>query len=346
MPRTRSLAWSELNIGILAVVALSLAVFLVFLVGGEGGFFAKKYHLKSRFPNVAGLKAGGLVRIAGVEVGSIEKIEFSGAQLEVWLELRQEFQDKVTTDSRAMIGALSLLGEGVVDITASATGTPIQDWGYVKSQKTPGQLADVAEGASEGIEELTGLLKDLRAGKGTVGKLFTDEQLYRDLNTLLTSAEGVVNGINRGKGTLGQLVNDPAAYRALRASLEDLQGITKRINAGEGSLGRLLNDDAFAKSLAQTTANFDQLSARINKGEGTVGKLMTDEALYKRLDSVTGRLDSLVANLNKGEGTAGRLLQDKQLYENMNGAANEIRSLIADIRKDPKKYLNVRVSIF
>ena len=30
----------------------------------------------------------------------------------------------------------------------------------------------------------------------------------------------------------------------------------------------------------------------------------------------------------------------------MNGASNEISSLIADIRKDPKKYLNVRVSIF
>jgi phospholipid/cholesterol/gamma-HCH transport system substrate-binding protein len=346
MPRTRSLAWSELKIGILAVAAVSLAVFLVFLVGGEGGFFAKKYHLKSRFPNVMGLKAGGLVRISGVEVGTIESIEFAGAQLEVGMELRQEFQDKVTTDSRAMIGALSLLGEGVIDINASATGTPLPDWGYIKSQKTPGQLADVAEGASEGIEELTALLKDLRAGKGTVGKLFTDEQLYKDLNTLLSSAEGVVNGINRGKGTLGQLVNDPAAYRALRASLEDLQGITKRINAGEGSLGRLLNDDAFAKSLAQTTANFDQLSARINKGEGTVGKLVTDEALYKRLDSVTGRLDALVANLQKGQGTAGQLLHDKQLYENMNGAANEIRSLISDIRKDPKKYLNVRVSIF
>jgi hypothetical protein len=42
MPRTRSLAFSELKIGILAVIALVLAVFLVFLVGGEGGFFAKK----------------------------------------------------------------------------------------------------------------------------------------------------------------------------------------------------------------------------------------------------------------------------------------------------------------
>jgi hypothetical protein len=30
----------------------------------------------------------------------------------------------------------------------------------------------------------------------------------------------------------------------------------------------------------------------------------------------------------------------------MNSAATEMKSLIADIRKDPKKFLNVRVSIF
>jgi hypothetical protein len=30
----------------------------------------------------------------------------------------------------------------------------------------------------------------------------------------------------------------------------------------------------------------------------------------------------------------------------MNAAANELRQLVGDIRRDPKKYLNVRVSIF
>ena len=58
------------------------------------------------------------------------------------------------------------------------------------------------------------------------------------------------------------------------------------------------------------------------------------------------RLDTLVTTLNKGEGTAGRLLQDKQLYDNMNGAVLELRGLLAEIKKDPKKYLNVKVTIF
>jgi phospholipid/cholesterol/gamma-HCH transport system substrate-binding protein len=54
----------------------------------------------------------------------------------------------------------------------------------------------------------------------------------------------------------------------------------------------------------------------------------------------------VTANLQAGEGTAGQLLRDKQLYENMNGAVAELRQLVKDIRADPKKYLNVRVSLF
>jgi hypothetical protein len=42
----------------------------------------------------------------------------------------------------------------------------------------------------------------------------------------------------------------------------------------------------------------------------------------------------------------GRLLKDKQLYENMNGAVADIRTLIANINKDPRRYLNIRVSVF
>jgi len=80
---------------------------------------------------------------------------------------------------------------------------------------------------------------------------------------------------------------------------------------------------------------------------------MTDPSLFNRMNDVTarlteltGRLNELTTRLNSGEGTVGLLLKDKQLYENMNGAVNDIRSLMAEIKKDPKRYLNVRVSIF
>jgi len=346
MPRTRSLAWAELKIGILAVAALALAALIIVAVGGQSGFFWSRYTLKTRFDNVQGLKSGAIVRVAGVEVGKVLSVDFSGAAVEITLGLKNEMKQRVTTESRASIGSLSLLGEPVIDISPSATGTPLKDGDFIQPGRAQGQIADVAASASAGLDQLTGLLKDLRAGKGSVGKLFTDQQLYTDIDAFVSSAQVVTGYLEKGQGTLGMLLRDPASYRQLNAALGNLEEITRKINAGEGSLGRLLKDDALVKSLTSASGNVDQITGRLNRGEGTAGKLLTEKELYDRVNSVAARLDSLASDLNKGQGTAGQLLHDKQLYDNMNAAATELRGLIADIRKDPRKYLNVKVSIF
>jgi phospholipid/cholesterol/gamma-HCH transport system substrate-binding protein len=346
MPRTRSLAWSELKIGVLAVVAIALVAILIVAVGGETGFSWQRYELKTKFDNVQGLKGGAIVRVAGVEVGKVTDVDFAGAAVEVKLSVRKEMQPRITTDSRASIGSLSLLGEPIIDITPASTGRPLQQGEYVQAGKNPGQISDVATSATQTLDQVNAMLTELRGGKGTIGKLLTDEQVYKEFAALLTSANTVATTIAHGNGTLGLLSRDPKAYNQLTAALDNLQQTTARINAGEGSLGQLLKDDRMAKSLTATSGNFEQISDRLTKGEGTAGKLLTDKQLYDRLNSVSNRLDELTGNLNQGQGTAGQLLHDKQLYDNMNAAANELKSLIADIRKDPKKYLNVKVSIF
>lgn len=346
MPRTRSLAWSQLKIGILAVAALVLAAILIIAVGGQGGFSWQRYALKTKFADVKGLKTGAVVRVAGVEVGKVTEVEFVGAEVQVTLEVNEAMQERVTEQSRAMIGSLSLLGEPIIDISPASQGTPLKDGDFIQSTRPPGQIADVAEGATQSLQQATQMLRDIRAGKGTVGKLFSDDQLYREMTDFVASAQTVAGYINRGQGTLGMLAKDPAAYRQLNAALTNLNETTRRINAGEGSLGKLLKDDALAKSLTSATGNADQLLAGLRRGEGTAGKLLTDQQLYDRVNSISAQIDKLTKDLDQGQGTVGQLLHDKQLYENMNAAASELRGLIAEIKKDPKKYLNVRVSIF
>ena len=346
MPRTRSLAWSELKIGIITVFALFLAATLIFLLGGDTGFFWQRYHLKAVFDNISGLKSGAPVRVAGVEVGSVSEISFVGDQVEVTLEVKDENRGRITTGSRASLGSVSLLGESAVDITASSQGTPIPEWGYVPSAPAKGSIAEVATQATISIEQATAMLKDIRAGRGTVGKLFTDEAVYRDVDALLISAERVTSQIASGRGTLGRVINDPKLHNEMVAAVQDLNAITTRIRRGDGSLGKLLNDPALANSLTSATQNLEGITARLNRGEGTAGKLMTDTALYDRFNKVADSLDTLTQRLNAGEGTAGQLLRDKQLYENMTQAVAEMRDLFAQIKKDPKKYLNVKVSIF
>ena len=346
MPRTRSLAWSELKVGLLTIVAIVIALVLVFSLTGAKGWFWQRYTLKTRFPNVAGLAPGSPVRVAGVQVGSVKDIVFAGEQVDVVFEVNRKVQQRITQNSTAFLGSVSLLGSSAVDISPSTTGEPIAEYGYVKAVRAKGQFADIAEQATGTIDEVTGLVHDLRQGKGTAGKLITDEQLYVQLNQFVATAGQITRELQQGKGTLGKLLKDPKAANELEASLKNIEDMTRRINAGEGSLGALIKDDAFAKSLQTATANINELTGRLNRGEGTAGKLFTDATLFNRLNSVTERFDVLVTKLNDGQGTAGLLLKDKQLYENMNGAVTDLRKLLDQVSKDPKKYLNVKVSIF
>jgi phospholipid/cholesterol/gamma-HCH transport system substrate-binding protein len=346
MPRTRSLAWSELKIGLLTITAIVIASVLVFSLTGAKGWFWQRYMLKTRFPNVAGLAPGSPVRVAGVQVGSVKDIQFAGEQVDVVFEVNKNVRERITDKSVAFLGSVSLLGSSAVDITPMTTGTPIPEYGYVPQGRAKGQFSDIAEQASGTIDEVTGLVRDLRQGKGSAGKLIVEDRLYNDLVQFVATAGQMTTEIQQGKGTMGKLLKDPKTANSLEASMKNIEDLTRRINAGEGSLGKLLKDEEFSKSLNGATSNLKELTDRLNRGEGTAGKLLTDTALFDRLNAVTQRFDQLVTKLNDGEGTAGQLLKDKQLYENMNGAVNDMRALLTAIKNDPKKYLNVKVSVF
>jgi phospholipid/cholesterol/gamma-HCH transport system substrate-binding protein len=346
MPRTRSLAWSELKIGIIAVVALVLIASAVVAVGGESGFFWQRYPLKARFGDALGLKPGAVVRLSGKEIGTVTAVEFSGTEIETVFEVLDSVRPILTTSAVASIGSLSLLGEPIIDIRPGQGGQPLADWGYVATAAAAPAFADLSKTASTSLTQIEGLLTDIRNGRGTLGRIVTDDRLYAEMEALMASAARVTRALESGDGTLGSLIKDPAAYNALKTSLENLRDTTARINSGQGALGRLLNDEAMGRSLSGATSNIESITGRMSRGEGTAGKLLTDQQLYDRLNSMAARVDEVASGLSSGRGTAGQLLHNQELYENMNRAVADFRNLLAEIQKDPRKYLRVNVSIF
>src|SRR5262249_26105661 len=157
MPRTRSLAWSELKVGILTIAAVLIAAVLIFSLTGGKGFVWQRYTLKTRFTNVSGLAPGSPVRVAGKEVGTVKSVDFSGEQVDVTFDLNKDVRPLVTTGSVAKLGSVSLLGEGAVDISPSSKGTPIPDFGYVPTGRPVAAISDLTDQASQGIEDLTKL---------------------------------------------------------------------------------------------------------------------------------------------------------------------------------------------
>src|SRR5262249_43729481 len=156
--------------------------------------------------------------------------------VDVTFTLNKEYQNRVTTTSTTKLGSVSLLGEASVDITPSSTGTPIPENGYVPGGKAPASISDITDQAQQGVAELTGLIQDLRAGKGTAGKVLTDDQLYADMRRFVNTANDLTDAIRNGRGSIGRLINDPKLSNSLEATSANVQRLTEDLNEGRGSL--------------------------------------------------------------------------------------------------------------
>jgi len=65
---------------------------------------------------------------------------------------------------------------------------------------------------------------------------------------LLTQANDTVAGVNSGKGTLGKLTTDEALYTETTAAMTNLREILEKINSGDGSIAQLVNDSALIEN--------------------------------------------------------------------------------------------------
>lgn len=84
-----------------------------------------------------------------------------------------------------------------------------------KMDKTGGKFSKVAT-------DLDIIARDIRAGKGTLGKLVTDDSLYRDAHSLVKEVKGVADRIQNGPGTVGRLINDPEIYFEARRAIRNM----------------------------------------------------------------------------------------------------------------------------
>src|SRR5262245_61493224 len=80
MDRSKTLTWTELRVGVVMVASVTILAFTILYIGGGGGSpFSRKYDLKALMIDVNGLKPGAPVRVGGVEVGTVTSVQLGGA---------------------------------------------------------------------------------------------------------------------------------------------------------------------------------------------------------------------------------------------------------------------------
>ena len=348
MADKKALTWTELRVGVVVIASIFVLAGTILYIGSGGGSpWARKYTIRAVMTDVNGLKTGAPVRVGGVEVGTVTNVDFArqGSKVEVDMRLDSRVKDRITDKSQAALGALGLLGEKAVDITAVPDGTPIQDGGYIQADKED-QFKGLLTDTSESTAHLKRILARMDAGEGLIGKALRDEELYNRMADVSNRLQAAMGKLETDRGPLGRLMNDQDMSRNLAKSAAGLESVISRIESGQGPLGTLSKDEKLVADLKGVTGNLNALSEKLQRGEGSLGKMLTDDTLYRRLDALSARLDSLATRMENGEGSLGKLIKDPDFYDNLNGAAKDVRTLIADVRKDPSKYLRVQLKVF
>lgn len=361
MPSQSEVKWSQLKVGVIVAVSSVLLIALLFLMtSAKGtGLFTKKITVRSYFENSSGLKEGAPVNLQGVTVGSVDKIKVISdpsrklTPVEVTMKLDTRYLSMLHKDTKSALSTVGVLGDTVVDLNSQfATGPTLQDGDEIKTLEAP-NLQDVVKASQGTIESLNVILAkmdrivdNISQGKGAVGQLIYDDELYNRANALVAQLQKLSENINNGHGSLGKLVNDDDIYNHLNSATTRLDHITADLDSGKGTAGKLLKDDTLYNNLNGTLAHANSILAEADAGRGGLGKLTKDPQFAQRLDDTVTKLDNILTGIDRGEGSAGLLVKDPSLYKNLDKLAVDSQMLVNTIRSDPKKYLTIHFKIF
>jgi phospholipid/cholesterol/gamma-HCH transport system substrate-binding protein len=164
--------------------------------------------------------------------------------------------------------------------------------------------------SSPGIAELTGKADSVMRSVNAITAALEHEMV----------ATGGLHDLRNTIGATNRLVNDFAAIaneqsRQLSATMASLRRATGAIDPAK--------IDSTLTNFQTTSANLAELSAQVKE--------------------TSVKLDAVLAKVDSGPGSAAMLINDPGAYNDVRGLLQRMDSLIADIKKNPKRYINVKI---
>lgn len=301
----------ETRLGIFFALALITAVIILEMLGGAA-FLKKGDRVHGLFKNIQELKVGDRVKLAGVQVGQVEKIQLTNNQVNVTMKLDRDAD--VRTDSKATIKFTGLMGENFVSLDfGTSAGLKAGDGAYLQTAEQPDLSAMMTK-----LDKVASNVQNLTAsftGDKIDNLLATFTDFLKNdgpkLSAILGNMQTISSQIAEGKGTIGKLINDETLYASALTTVSNLQTTTAEIkltigqartlvdeiNAGHGTLGKLAKDEKLYNETATAMTNLKEILEKINRGQGSVGQLVNDESLLKNVKLSLQKLDKATESL-------------------------------------------------
>jgi phospholipid/cholesterol/gamma-HCH transport system substrate-binding protein len=286
----------ETKLGVFVALTVIVAVLIIETLG-SADIFSRGYRVSAMFDNSKDLKVGDRVKMAGVEIGRVEKIVLGDNKVSVTMKMKSDAA--VKTDSKATIQFTGLMGQNYVAVSFGAPGSPQVEEGFVLTTAEQADLSVIMD-----------KLDKAATGIANLGSSFTGDKIDNLVGPL-------TDFIKQNSGPL-------------TATIANVKNVTSQIAAGQGTVGKLIYEDALYASALTTVSNLQDTStsakemissakvvmADVTAGKGTIGKLLTDETLYRATTSSMTNLNSILFKINDGQGTVGKLVNEKEFLDN------------------------------
>ena len=349
--------WSQLRVGLMAIVALAILGTLIFLLTSGGSVFRGTVSLYTFMGDSGAMAQGSPVRLNGIVIGNVKNVGLSGEKMpgraiRIELEVYEDMLKSIPIDSTAFISAENLLGTKFINITMGSAVETLKAGDEVKARQVEG-FDEVVASSYDLLTSLKGILgrmdniiSQIEQGEGSIGKFITDPRFYDELTRTVVEVRQIAQAVGDGKGTVGKLLYDPAMYDQINKTVADLDAVILDVRNGRGTAGKLVADDALYDEMRASVQELKVLIADLNAGKGTMGKLLKEDQLANDLSATLTKVNTTIDNVNDGQGTIGQLMVNPQLYESLNGFSTELKEFMKDVRANPKKYLRVKLAIF
>jgi phospholipid/cholesterol/gamma-HCH transport system substrate-binding protein len=269
---------------------------MTFAVGKYEFGQKKGYALEATFDSVAGIDIKAAVRMAGVKIGTVEKVELADSRARVVLRIDEGVQIKRGTE--AMIKSLGLLGEKYVEFIAVKTERPRP----VKPGEAPYyQNADRVEGTvspsdvDKLINQLSAISDDVKQITGSLRQVLGTEQGTKSMEDILGDLRQTTANIKDFSHTLrndgSELV---VSLNELVASLNGVVGENR-----DNLRVTMENVKEASKNAEMAMVSLDNTLKKIDSGEGTIGKLVNDDSMYNGIDSAAKGITDYVTRIER-----------------------------------------------
>jgi phospholipid/cholesterol/gamma-HCH transport system substrate-binding protein len=188
---------NKIKLGIFVTSGVLIFIVAIYYLGQRQQLFNSTFRISSLFKDANGLAVGNNVRFDGINVGTVDKIQItSDTSVKVEMVIDESIRKFLKKGVKAIVGSEGLMGSKVVNITPGMSDEKeIQNNEIVESVASTNideillnmQLA--SNNAVDITDNLGAIITNIRAGKGSIGKLFMDTVFANSLGQTMTNVE-------------------------------------------------------------------------------------------------------------------------------------------------------------